>query len=1733
MSIRDEETGGGDPAPNHVAAARAFAAIRAAAPSLHRVPSAGGGVADEWFSPGCTVCLKRPQRVESLWELEGRQEFTAECTAPQDDVGDILTVYRRHTKDVSAGEFVWLARGQREPAGCVARRSILGLPVLDTEWRAVKVWRYIMLAVDLSYTALFLPASLALLDAFNEETSSRVDLAVARIDNGVGIAYLYRTKGTLLIDFLAIVPFFMQCGVAAAKELGAQPSWSLHLVFLVRLVRLARVLLMSASAWYLYSLLYCAVVVVNLLASLWYLVARIHGLQDSWLSHVGGRDLTEAPLGERYLASIYFTVVTLTTTGYGDIVASNEFEQIAAIFIMACATLFMSFIIGTVTGLLSRRSIETQRAQLFCSKARAARARAAGRGCHRYRSPGGRPAAAVAYLDRWFSHNVVPPGLVKSVYKYYATQWVRAMEEREVWEEVAECLPDGLRGQLVRATLNFSLPASMQKLSDVGLYRTAGVPDVVLNEVFASFQRRVIAPHGIVCTWHDKESTSLTVLEYGRAVLLPPGLRLCPGPDGRGLLFGSGQLVQLRAPTLFPASAVDALAQAVGLRRGGTRPRGGGQPAPPAPQQQQREQPREQQQEPPDGGGGGGRGDDSGAVADGGDAAAAADADADAEPDICWSVTMCIVWQIELQPLALLCRRCPRLLENLGAVLEDQERRLAEGAAARAAARASKGAPAGGGGGGGGGNGGGGSSHGGSRGGAPSRAASAVHGEVGRVDGLDHAGGYAVAMDSPLFMPVLQVEPSPTTGMTNIIPPLFQQQQPVVKRGADAAIEQRVPVPKPGKQSAANDDGWQWRKYGEKLVKGSPCPRSYYKCSQPGCPAKKIVERDANSGAVLSTQYKDEHNHAMPGQPRPVMRAARPPKPQQDTGMPPHPMGAFPLSPDLRMPMPDMARGGGGGGGSGGGGGGSSSGGGGDAGDGGDGDAADADGGGGDGGGGGGGSEQRLAGGGGALGRGGGGRLGGRRGGGGFSVPQHAISPMANMGLNLGMPGLMQAGGGMPFPEHMAGGGFGIGAFAGAEEGPAGGGGEEEEDGSDTDDGSTQGDGEERGEASAGAAAAHGAAAAGGGSGGGAEAGGGGGRGTDGGLEPADPSVKAEPATSPAPREEKRTTAPPGSGGAQPAPASAPGGAGWAQAPPAGWPGAALAGWPETPAPAPGDRAVAAPSTGGVGAGPLGGAGGPARPSAAAGEEEGAAPATPASAPPPLPPLPPEALAALPPGAVALPLGMALPPGAEGLLAAGGPLTPITPSLMGALAAAMAQHSAAGAVPGGGGAAGGVMAPLFPLGPLLSAAGGGGGAAASEPGSAPGAPRRKRRRGEGEGSEGVGVDGGEVEEDDEDFEDEEEEARRRRRQQQQRARAAAAARGGGGAASGPGGGGGGAAPARGTGGGAAGGGPVEVFRGTGGTCTRLVDLGGGGDGYRRAPARAWRKYGQKTIRGHPHPRSYYKCTHALCGMRKQVEVSASDRRKLLITYEGHHNHPPPGPYNAAGGRAPRRSPGGRGRRPPAGAAAPDGGDDGDDGSGDEDGDGDGDDAAAAAAAGLHFLGGGPDAHGSLQLGAGVHTVASGLAALDALAAAAAEHEAWEGEEDEEGAASPEARRSPARGASAGAASDAAGAAEDADDLDAEGGGGDAAADRDRGPSPGAASALDALQELAAAAGADAARSAADDGADAADGGAEAGVGAEVARSGSPRAEASGALEPSPGPQQPCEGEEEQQEQQQQ
>ncbi|PHU01533.1 putative WRKY transcription factor 7 [Capsicum chinense] len=52
-------------------------------------------------------------------------------------------------------------------------------------------------------------------------------------------------------------------------------------------------------------------------------------------------------------------------------------------------------------------------------------------------------------------------------------------------------------------------------------------------------------------------------------------------------------------------------------------------------------------------------------------------------------------------------------------------------------------------------------------------------------------------------------------------------------------------------------DECSWRKYGQKLVKDSPYPRAYYKCTIfPKCPAKKHVEKAMDDPIMLIAYYK-------------------------------------------------------------------------------------------------------------------------------------------------------------------------------------------------------------------------------------------------------------------------------------------------------------------------------------------------------------------------------------------------------------------------------------------------------------------------------------------------------------------------------------------------------------------------------------------------------------------------------------------------------------------------------------------------------------------------------------------------------------------------------------------------------------------------------------------------------------------------------------------------------------
>ncbi|XP_073307127.1 probable WRKY transcription factor 32 isoform X1 [Primulina huaijiensis] len=95
-----------------------------------------------------------------------------------------------------------------------------------------------------------------------------------------------------------------------------------------------------------------------------------------------------------------------------------------------------------------------------------------------------------------------------------------------------------------------------------------------------------------------------------------------------------------------------------------------------------------------------------------------------------------------------------------------------------------------------------------------------------------------------------------------------------VNRQKRSSTAELGPLSKPGKKGkfvvhAAGDmgisgDGYRWRKYGQKMVKGNPHPRNYYRCTSAGCPVRKHIEKAVDNTSAVVITYKGVHDHDMP-----------------------------------------------------------------------------------------------------------------------------------------------------------------------------------------------------------------------------------------------------------------------------------------------------------------------------------------------------------------------------------------------------------------------------------------------------------------------------------------------------------------------------------------------------------------------------------------------------------------------------------------------------------------------------------------------------------------------------------------------------------------------------------------------------------------------------------------------------------------------------------------------------
>ncbi|CAN6327860.1 unnamed protein product [Urochloa humidicola] len=77
--------------------------------------------------------------------------------------------------------------------------------------------------------------------------------------------------------------------------------------------------------------------------------------------------------------------------------------------------------------------------------------------------------------------------------------------------------------------------------------------------------------------------------------------------------------------------------------------------------------------------------------------------------------------------------------------------------------------------------------------------------------------------------------------------------------------------------SSAMDDGYAWRKYGEKSIQDHRNPRFYFRCAhrgELGCGARKQVERTEDEPSLFHTTYFGDHTPACPRDSRFVLQTS-------------------------------------------------------------------------------------------------------------------------------------------------------------------------------------------------------------------------------------------------------------------------------------------------------------------------------------------------------------------------------------------------------------------------------------------------------------------------------------------------------------------------------------------------------------------------------------------------------------------------------------------------------------------------------------------------------------------------------------------------------------------------------------------------------------------------------------------------------------------------------------------
>lgn len=101
------------------------------------------------------------------------------------------------------------------------------------------------------------------------------------------------------------------------------------------------------------------ILIVHLVACMWVFVGKFDETSINWIEIGNFQDIPNMSL---YIVSLYWTITTFTTVGYGDIVAVNFSEKFFTVIVMTIGIIFYSYSISSLTNVLS--NIDQRKAKL-------------------------------------------------------------------------------------------------------------------------------------------------------------------------------------------------------------------------------------------------------------------------------------------------------------------------------------------------------------------------------------------------------------------------------------------------------------------------------------------------------------------------------------------------------------------------------------------------------------------------------------------------------------------------------------------------------------------------------------------------------------------------------------------------------------------------------------------------------------------------------------------------------------------------------------------------------------------------------------------------------------------------------------------------------------------------------------------------------------------------------------------------------------------------------------------------------------------------------------------------------------------------------------------------------------------------------------------------------------------------------------------------------------------------